>query len=104
VGGVSLSDQLSAVPPLQGIVDQVIIGVYEAFSVAIADTFWLSLIVTVVALALATFGLRDVPLQAPADRRLGTYGPCPAGVICRRSAARRPSPSGGPASGMIRTC
>jgi EmrB/QacA subfamily drug resistance transporter len=72
VGGVSLSDQLSAVPPLQGIVDQVIVGVYEAFSVAIADTFWLSLIVTVVALALAAFGLRDVPLHATTATTVGT--------------------------------
>jgi hypothetical protein len=55
----------------------VVSGVYEAFSVAIADTFWLSLIVTVVALALAAFGLRDVPLQAPAIAADGTAGDRP---------------------------
>jgi EmrB/QacA subfamily drug resistance transporter len=72
VGGPSLRDQLSAVPPLQGVVDQVVTGVHEAFTVAIADTFWLSLVVTLVALVVAAVGLRDVPLQAgapmPADR------------------------------------
>jgi EmrB/QacA subfamily drug resistance transporter len=73
VGSASLSEQLSTVPALQGIVDQVVSGVYEAFSVAIADTFWLGFIVTLVALVLVAVGLRDTPLpgSGSADRPAG---------------------------------
>jgi EmrB/QacA subfamily drug resistance transporter len=67
VGGASIADQLAVVPQLQGIVDQIVAGVYEAFSIAIADTFWLSLVVTLVALVIAAVGLRDVPLLARAS-------------------------------------
>jgi EmrB/QacA subfamily drug resistance transporter len=62
VGDVSLADQLAKVPPLQGIVDQVVNGIYSAFSLAIADTFWLGVGATLVALVVVTIGLRDVPL------------------------------------------
>ncbi len=62
VGGVSLPDQLAQVPALQGIVDQVVAGIYQAFSLAIGDTFWLGLAATLVALVVVTIGLRDVPL------------------------------------------
>ncbi len=62
VGGVSLPDQLAQVPPLAGIVDQVVAGIYQAFSQAIGDTFWLGLGATLVALVVVTIGLRDVPL------------------------------------------
>jgi EmrB/QacA subfamily drug resistance transporter len=62
VGGVSLPDQLAQVPALQGIVDQVVAGIYQAFSQAIGDTFWLGLAATLVALVVVTVGLRDVPL------------------------------------------
>jgi EmrB/QacA subfamily drug resistance transporter len=70
VGGPPLAEQLAAIPPLQGIVDQVVAGVYEAFSVAIADTFWLGLVVTLVALVIAAIGLRDVPLVGGVSSRL----------------------------------
>jgi EmrB/QacA subfamily drug resistance transporter len=62
VGGVSLPDQLAQVPALQGMVDQVVAGIYQAFSLAIGDTFWLGLAATLVALVVVTIGLRDVPL------------------------------------------
>ncbi|HZW00930.1 MAG TPA: MDR family MFS transporter [Candidatus Deferrimicrobium sp.] len=62
VGGVSLPEQLGQVPALQGIVDQVVAGIYQAFSQAIGDTFWLGLAATLVALVVVTIGLRDVPL------------------------------------------
>jgi EmrB/QacA subfamily drug resistance transporter len=63
VGGVSLRDQLAQVPPLQGIVDQVVLGIHQAFSQAIGDTFWLGLAATLLALVVVTIGLRDVPLS-----------------------------------------
>jgi MFS family permease len=62
VGGTSLPDQLAQVPALQGLVDQVVAGIYQAFSLAIGDTFWLGLAATLVALVVVTIGLRDVPL------------------------------------------
>jgi EmrB/QacA subfamily drug resistance transporter len=62
VGGMSLPDQLAQVPPLAGVVDQVVAGIYQAFSQAIGDTFWLGLAATLVALVVVTIGLRDVPL------------------------------------------
>jgi EmrB/QacA subfamily drug resistance transporter len=62
VSDVSLADQLAQVPPLQGVVDQVVQGIYQAFSQAIGDTFWLGVGATLVALVVVTIGLRDVPL------------------------------------------
>ena len=67
VGGVSLPDQLAQVPALQGIVDQVVAGVYQAFSLAIGDTFWIGLVATLVALVVVTIGLRDMPLLGRSD-------------------------------------
>jgi EmrB/QacA subfamily drug resistance transporter len=62
VGNVSLPDQLAQIPPLEGIVDQVVAGIYAAFSHAIGDTFWIGLAATLLALVVVTIGLRDVPL------------------------------------------
>ncbi len=62
IGGVSLPDQLAQVPQLQGIVDQVVAGIYGAFSLAIADTFWFGLAATVIALVVVTLALKDQPL------------------------------------------
>lgn len=62
VGGVSLADQIAQVPPLQGMVDQVVAGIYQAFSQAIGDTFWFGLAATLVALVIMTIWLRDAPL------------------------------------------
>jgi len=39
-------------------------GVYDAFSLAIADTFWIGLVATIVALAVVAVGLRDIPLRS----------------------------------------
>jgi EmrB/QacA subfamily drug resistance transporter len=63
VGGASLADQLSQVPAFQGVVDQIVNGIHEAFSLAIADTFWLALATTLIALAVVVVGLREVPLR-----------------------------------------
>jgi hypothetical protein len=72
VGGVTLPEQLAQVPPLQGFVDQVVAGIYEAFSLAIADTFWFGLMVTLMALAVVAVGLRDAPLESMAAARTAT--------------------------------
>lgn len=63
VSDVSLSAQLSQVPQLDGFVDQLVAGIYAAFSAAIADTFWIGLAVTLVALAVVTVGLQDKPIR-----------------------------------------
>ncbi len=63
VGGLSLPEQLAQVPPLQGIVDQVVAGIYQAFSLAIADTFWFGLAATIIALVVVTLALKDQPLR-----------------------------------------
>lgn len=93
VGGPSLADQLAAVPPLQGIVDQVVAGIYEAFSVAIADTFWLGLVVTLVALVISAIGLRDVPLfggaSSPQESGSQAHGPEPSMSFMQAGGASR---------------
>jgi hypothetical protein len=64
VTGVSLTDQLTQVPMLEGIVDEVVSGIYQAFSLAIADTFWVGLVATLAALAVIAVGLRDLPIKS----------------------------------------
>ncbi len=63
VGNTTLAQQLGQIPPLQGFVDQVVTGVYAAFSSAIADTFWFGLGATMVALVVVTIALKDLPLR-----------------------------------------
>jgi len=63
VSDVTLGEQLAQVPPLADIVDEVVAGIYQAFSLAIGDTFWIGLVVTLVALVLLAVGLRDIPLR-----------------------------------------
>jgi hypothetical protein len=74
--GASLEERLRAVPALEGMVTQVVAGIKEAFSLAIADTFWLALAATLVALAVVVVGLRDVQLAGrsagqPSEAREG---------------------------------
>ncbi len=64
VGAVSLAEQLAQVPPLAGIVDEIVAGVYQAFSLAVADTFWVGFVVTLVAMAVTAIGLRDLPIRS----------------------------------------
>jgi EmrB/QacA subfamily drug resistance transporter len=82
VTGVSLHDQLAQVPALEGIVDQVVAGVYEAFSLAVADTFWIGLVVTLVALGVVAVGLADRPIRhaedVPAGEAMEPQAPPPA--------------------------
>jgi MFS family permease len=63
VSDVTLAEQLAQVPPLEGFVDQVVTAVYNAFSAAIADTFWFGLLATFAALVVVAMLLRDLPLR-----------------------------------------
>lgn len=67
VSDVSLAQQLAQVPALSGLVEQVVAGVHQAFSLAIADTFWIALAAAVVALGVIVVGLRDVPIRSPRE-------------------------------------
>ena len=63
VSDVSLGERLAQVPQLEGLVDELVAGIYAAFSLAIANTFWVGLAVTLVALVVVTFGLQDKPIS-----------------------------------------
>jgi EmrB/QacA subfamily drug resistance transporter len=80
VGSISLADQLAQVPALQGIVDQVVTGIHEAFSHAVADTFWIGLAATLLALLVVSVGLRDMPLLGHTGRSGPADDPAGAGV------------------------
>jgi len=75
VTDVSLAHQLAQVPALSGIVDQVVTGIFEAFSVAIAQTFWIGLGATVVTLLVLVAGLVDKPIRHPGVAGDGEAGP-----------------------------
>jgi EmrB/QacA subfamily drug resistance transporter len=79
VTDVPLAQQLAQVPALSGIVDQVVAGIFEAFSLAIGDTFWIGLAVTLVALVVVGIGLADRPIrhfgEMPAGRDAGPRVP-----------------------------
>ena len=80
VSDITLSEQLAQVPQLAGIVDQVVAGIYQAFSLAIADTFWVGLGVTLVAMVLLAVGLRDLPLRHVGERQEAVTQDPPAAV------------------------
>ena len=63
IGGASLSDQLSQVPALNDFIDPIVEGIRTAFSLAIADAFWLGLGTTLIALVVVAVGLKEVPLR-----------------------------------------
>ena len=64
VGGAGLAAQLSEVPALSGHLDEVVLGIHEAFSLAIADTFWVGLGATLIALLVVVVGVREVHLRS----------------------------------------
>jgi hypothetical protein len=61
---------LSAVlpPQLQSLIPTIVSGVHEAFSLAIADTFWFGLLATSVALIAVVLALPERPLRGFAGR------------------------------------
>lgn len=62
--GVNLAAQLrhTLPPQLQGLVNQIVTGIHDAFSLAIGDVFWLTVGAGLVGL-LAVFAIREVPLR-----------------------------------------
>ncbi len=68
VGGQGLAAELAQVPALQGFVDQIVTGIHQAFSLAVADTFWFGLGTTLVALVVVAVGLKEVQLRGRADQ------------------------------------
>jgi EmrB/QacA subfamily drug resistance transporter len=71
VTDVSLAEQLAQVPFLADIVDEVVAGIYNAFSLAIADTFWIGFAATLVALAVVAVALQDKPIRSLASGPAG---------------------------------
>ncbi len=68
--GTDLAATLSAVlpAPLQPLIPAIVSGVHEAFSLAIADTFWFGLLATSVALVAVVLALHERPLRGFAPR------------------------------------
>jgi hypothetical protein len=48
---------------LQPLLEQIVAGIYQAFSLAVADTFWLGVIMSAIALVAVVVGLPEVPLR-----------------------------------------
>ncbi len=62
VGG-SVRGGVALIPELQAVADQVVAGIFQAFSLAIANAFWLGVIAGVIALVLVVVGLPEVALR-----------------------------------------
>jgi hypothetical protein len=62
VGGAPLADQLAAFLPAD-LIPRVVEGIYQAFSLAIADSFWLGLVATLVALVVTAVALPETALR-----------------------------------------
>jgi len=62
-----LPERLAQILPLADIVDEVVAGIYQAFSLAVADTFWIGLVATLIAMVVVAVGLRDEPFKGPED-------------------------------------
>jgi MFS family permease len=88
VGG-NLADTLRATlpPQMQPFINNIVDGLHQAFSLAVADTFWFGLIATLVALGVVVVALPEVPLRgivrrdtvAPASGRQPEMDAPPAG-------------------------
>jgi len=50
-------------PQLQPLLEQILAGIYQAFSLAVASTFWLGVIMSAVALVAVVVALPEVPLR-----------------------------------------
>jgi len=78
VGG-NLADTLRATlpPQFQPFINNIVDGLHQAFSLAVADTFWFGLAATLVALAVVVVALPEVSLRGIAPRTVTV--PSPAG-------------------------
>ncbi len=63
--GTSVRAGLEANLPaqLQPLLEQILAGIYQAFSLAVASTFWLGVIMSAIALVAVVVGLPEVPLR-----------------------------------------
>ncbi len=77
--GAKLPDLLAATlpAPLQGFIVQIVAGVYQAFSLAIANTFWLGVVVTAIAFVVVVAALPQVTLRGMDAKE--SAGPAPSG-------------------------
>jgi MFS family permease len=64
--GQTLAQALPA--QLQALIPQIVAGIHEAFSLAVADTFWFGLGATVLALVAVAVALPEVPLRGMVPR------------------------------------
>ncbi len=72
--------EASLPPQLQPLLEQILAGIYQAFSLAVASTFWLGVIMSAIALVAVVVGLPEVPLRGLSrEPRPSTAGQ-PAGV------------------------
>lgn len=80
--GTDLAATLSQVlpPQMQALIPAIVSGVHEAFSLAIADTFWFGLIATLLALGAVVVALPEVPLRGIVGRRAGAPAAARPGV------------------------
>jgi EmrB/QacA subfamily drug resistance transporter len=68
--GSDLGQTLAQVLPaqLQALIPQIVAGIHEAFSLAVADTFWFGLGATILALVAIVVALPEVPLRGMVPR------------------------------------
>jgi MFS family permease len=76
VGGAPLADQLAAFLPAD-LIPMVVEGIHQAFSLAIADSFWLGLAATLVALVLTAVALPQLALRGFEPRPSAAPAPHP---------------------------
>ncbi len=67
-------------PQLQPLLDQILAGIFQAFSLAVASTFWLGVIMSAVALVAVVVVLPEVPLRGMSREPKPHEGHRPAGV------------------------
>jgi EmrB/QacA subfamily drug resistance transporter len=85
VGGEGLRAQLAQVPALNGFVDQIVTGIHQAFSLAVADTFWFGLATTLIALGVVAVGLKEVQLRGMAPGSAAAEPETPVRAAGRRA-------------------
>ena len=66
---------------LQPLLEQILAGIYQAFSLAVANTFWLGVIMSAVALVAVVVGLPEVPLRGMGREPATETPPRPTGAM-----------------------
>jgi EmrB/QacA subfamily drug resistance transporter len=78
--GEGVRHGIGLVPQLQAVQDQVLSGIFEAFSMAIANAFWLGVIAGVIALVLVAVGLPEVALRGMGSKEAAQAAPAVPGT------------------------